>query len=71
VLVEGDFFSSVPAGSDVYVLKRVLHDWGESAASASCRVPRRDGSGRAAAIIELLLPEWMTPSGPMLSAAPA
>jgi DNA-binding MarR family transcriptional regulator len=23
----GDFFDSVPAGGDVYVLKRVLHDW--------------------------------------------
>ena len=26
-LVEGDFFASVPAGGDVYVLKSVLHDW--------------------------------------------
>jgi O-methyltransferase domain/Dimerisation domain len=26
-LVEGDFFASVPAGGDVYLLKSVLHDW--------------------------------------------
>lgn len=26
-LVAGDFFASVPAGGDVYVISRVLHDW--------------------------------------------
>lgn len=26
-LSAGDFFQSVPAGGDVYVLKRILHDW--------------------------------------------
>ncbi|WP_228974808.1 acetylserotonin O-methyltransferase [Streptomyces sp. DH12] len=26
-LVSGDFFRAVPAGSDVYVVKSVLHDW--------------------------------------------
>lgn len=25
--VEGDFFKSVPAGGDVYMLKRIIHDW--------------------------------------------
>jgi hypothetical protein len=25
----GDFFERVPAGADVYVLKRILHDWGD------------------------------------------
>jgi hypothetical protein len=25
--VEGDFFESVPAGADAYVLKRIIHDW--------------------------------------------
>jgi O-methyltransferase/methyltransferase family protein len=68
--VEGDFFSSVPAGGDVYVLKSVLHDWDDERCIAilqSCRA----AMGRAArlAIIELLLPERMTPSGGMLSAA--
>jgi hypothetical protein len=28
-VVAGDFFGSVPAGHDLYVLKRVLHDWDE------------------------------------------
>jgi hypothetical protein len=26
-LADGDFFQSVPAGGDLYVLKRVIHDW--------------------------------------------
>jgi DNA-binding transcriptional ArsR family regulator len=29
-LVGGDFFDAFPAGGDVYVLKRVLHDWDDS-----------------------------------------
>ena len=26
-LVAGDFFTSVPAGGDLYVMKRIIHDW--------------------------------------------
>ena len=69
-LVEGDFFASVPAGGDVYVLKSVLHDWDDERCIAilhSCRAAMDPGARLA--IIELLLPERMTPSGPMLSAA--
>ena len=25
--VSGDFFNAVPSGADVYILKRVIHDW--------------------------------------------
>jgi O-methyltransferase domain/Dimerisation domain len=69
-LVEGDFFASVPAGGDVYVLKSVLHDWDDERCVAILRTCRAamDGSARLA-IIEMLLPERMTPSGPTLSAA--
>ncbi|WNG44363.1 SAM-dependent methyltransferase [Archangium minus] len=28
-LAEGDFFESVPAGADAYLLKRILHDWSD------------------------------------------
>jgi len=31
-LVGGDFFESVPAGKDLYVLKHVLHDWDDERA---------------------------------------
>ena len=48
-LVEGDFFASVPAGGDVYVLKSVLHDWDDERCVAILQqLPRRDGSSRAA-----------------------
>ena len=69
-LVEGDFFASVPAGGDVYVLKSVLHDWDDERCVAilrSCRAAM-DEAARLV-IVELILPERMTPSGPMLSAA--
>jgi hypothetical protein len=45
--VEGDFFASVPPGGDVYVLKYIVHDWGDSEASrilGNCRrALNRDG----------------------------
>ncbi|MFQ3189600.1 MAG: hypothetical protein ACI936_000725 [Paraglaciecola sp.] len=28
-IVAGDFFQSVPPGADVYILKRILHDWND------------------------------------------
>ena len=69
-LVEGDFFSSVPAGEDVYVLKSVLHDWDDDRCVAilrNCRAAM--GEDARLAIVELILPERMTPSAQMLSAA--
>jgi hypothetical protein len=39
-LVGGDFFEEVPAGGDVYVLSRVVHDWDDGRAAillANCR----------------------------------
>jgi hypothetical protein len=69
-LVEGDFFSSVPAGGDVYVLKSVLHDWDDERCVAilqRCRAAMEPAARLA--IIELLMPGRMTASGPMLSAA--
>ena len=69
-LVEGDFFSSVPAGGDVYVLKSVLHDWDDDRCVDILRTCRAamDEAARVV-IVELILPERMTPSAPMLSAA--
>jgi len=69
-LVDGDFFASVPADGDLYVLKSVLHDWDDDRCIAILRSCRA-AMNRAArlAIIELLLPERMTPSDPTLAAA--
>jgi hypothetical protein len=69
-LVEGDFFAAVPAGGDVYVLKSVLHDWDDERCVAilrSCRAAM--GEAARLVIVELILPERITPSGPVLSAA--
>lgn len=35
--VAGDFFERVPAGCDVYVLKRVLHDWDDATCTGLLR----------------------------------
>jgi hypothetical protein len=40
-IVGGDFFDAVPSGGDAYVLKFVLHDWGDEPAKAILRNCRR------------------------------
>lgn len=43
----GDFFESVPAGADAYVLSHVLHDWDDARCRTilrACREAMRDGS---------------------------
>lgn len=32
--VDGDFFSAVPAGGDVYVVKYIIHDWDDARSRA-------------------------------------
>jgi hypothetical protein len=56
--VGGDFFESVPAGADTYLLSRVLHDWNDADAGrilASCR--QAMGSDSRLLIVEAILPE--------------
>jgi hypothetical protein len=36
-LTAGDFFAAVPTGSDVYLLKRIIHDWDDAQAVALLR----------------------------------
>jgi hypothetical protein len=31
-IVGGDFFSSVPAGADAYIMRHVIHDWEDNRA---------------------------------------
>ncbi len=57
-LQSGDFFRAVPEGGDIYLLKFVLHDWGDEAAVAilrNCRAAMVAG-GRIL-IVQGLLPE--------------
>jgi len=59
----GDFFRSVPAGGDVYVMKKVLHDWNDERALTilqNCRAVM-PAHGRLL-MIELIVPEGNEPS---------
>jgi O-methyltransferase domain len=59
----GDFFESVPAGGDVYVLQRIIHDWDDARAIAilrACRAAiRPDG---VVLLVEVVLPERLESS---------
>jgi len=62
-IVSGDFFRSVPAGGDAYILSRVIHDWADEKAVAILKIIRRvlPAKGR------LLLFETMIRAGNRLS----
>jgi precorrin-6B methylase 2 len=56
-VVAGDFFASVPAGGDAYLLKNVLHDWNDERALAllaSCHRAMKQGARLL--IVELIIP---------------
>jgi SAM-dependent methyltransferase len=62
-LVGGDFFTEVPSGGDLYVLKSVLHDWDDDHALrilANCHRAAQPGS-------TLLLVEGVLPTEPQPS----
>ena len=45
-IVGGEFFSTVPNGGDVYLLKRIIHDWDDERASKilrNCHQAMKDG----------------------------
>jgi hypothetical protein len=58
-LVGGDFFASVPAGGDVYLLVAVLHNWDDDQAVAILRTCRAAMSSDS----RLIVVEWMIPPG--------
>jgi hypothetical protein len=67
-LVGGDFFAEIPAGGDIYLLKFILHDWGDE---DCCRILgniRReiDPKGRLI-VVEIVLPPMNEPHiGPLI-----
>jgi hypothetical protein len=57
--VAGDFFQTVPGGGDVYILKRVIHDWDDAQSEAILTQCRQ----AMAAHSRLLLMERVIPPG--------
>jgi hypothetical protein len=62
-LQAGDFFSALPEGGDIYVMKKVIHDWDDEHARTilrSCRAAIPD-TGRLL-LVELVVPLGNEPS---------
>jgi hypothetical protein len=58
----GDFFETVPAGGDVYILSHIIHDWNDEqclAILANCRNAMKPGTRLL--IVEMVLPDGDTP----------
>lgn len=57
--ISGDFFASVPAGADAYILKRILHDWDDEQALIILKNCRKAIAQNG----KLLLVESVIPAG--------
>jgi hypothetical protein len=61
--VSGDFFESVPAGADAYLMKHIIHDWNDEQSIKILqnirRVMNEDGK---VLIVEMVVPESNEPS---------
>ena len=66
-VVAGDFFATIPAGADIYVLANVLHDWDDARSVqilANCRQAMA-ADGRVL-IVERLIPDESADAVPVL-----
>jgi predicted O-methyltransferase YrrM/DNA-binding transcriptional ArsR family regulator len=58
----GDFFASVPAGADAYLMSMVLHDWDDTQSIAILKNVRRAmGAGGELLVVDAILPEGDVP----------
>ena len=61
--VGGDFFASVPAGGDAYIMNHITHDWkDERALKILQNCHRAMTEGGRLLVVEMVLPEGNTPS---------
>ena len=61
--VGGDFFNSVPAGGDGYIMKHIIHDWNDEQCITileNCRKAMADGG--KVLVVEMVVPEGNEPS---------
>lgn len=62
-LASGDFFQSVPAGADAYMMKHIIHDWDDEHSIKILRNIRSAmNEGGKVLIIEMVVPEGNEPS---------
>ncbi|HEX8774049.1 MAG TPA: methyltransferase [Pyrinomonadaceae bacterium] len=60
--VAGDFFASVPAGADAYIMKHIIHDWDDQRARKILRNIRQVMQPNATVlIVEVVVPEGNEP----------
>ncbi|HEV2913122.1 MAG TPA: methyltransferase [Pyrinomonadaceae bacterium] len=60
--IEGDFFASVPAGADAYMMKHIIHDWDDQRATKILRNIRDVMPSNAKVlIVETVVPEGDEP----------
>ena len=61
-LLAGDFFTSVPEGSDVYIMKKVIHDWDDGSAATILDNSRRAmAPGGKVLVVETIVPAGNDP----------
>ncbi len=62
-MASGDFFESVPAGADAYMMKHIIHDWDDESSVKILRNVRSamNENGKVL-IIEMVVPEGNIPS---------
>lgn len=61
--IGGDFFASVPAGGDLYLLKHILHDWNDERCVAILKNIRAAmAPGAKVVVVELALPPGAEPA---------
>jgi hypothetical protein len=60
--VAGNFFDSVPAGGDAYILKSVIHDWNGADCQRILKNCRQAMDGGRLLLIEEMLPDRLTNS---------
>jgi len=61
--IGGDFFQSVPAGGDAYILKHIIHDWNDEDCLkilGHCRAGMK--AGGKVLLVEMVIPERNAPS---------
>jgi cyclopropane fatty-acyl-phospholipid synthase-like methyltransferase len=60
--VAGDFFNSVPAGADAYILKWIIHDWNDERAQTILKNCRNGvTNGGKLIVVEVVIPPGSEP----------